>query len=63
MSTDIASPVDKLAADADLYDRIPKQRRISSRELLGGQRVLVIQHNQEEYRLQVTRSGKLILTK
>ncbi|QBB70279.1 hemin uptake protein HemP [Pseudolysobacter antarcticus] len=37
--------------------------RIDSRELLQGHRELVIEHVGLEYRLQVTRNGKLILTK
>jgi hemin uptake protein HemP len=36
---------------------------MSSEQLMGGERVLVIVHRQEEYRLQVTATGKLILTK
>jgi hemin uptake protein HemP len=42
-------------------DRLP--RTISSRDLLGGQRRLIIRHEQEDYRLQVTAAGRLILTK
>ena len=38
-------------------------RSISSEELLAGQRVIVIQHGKEQYRLQITGTGKLILTK
>jgi hemin uptake protein HemP len=38
-------------------------RTISSRDLLGGERMIVIRHEQDDYRLQVTASGKLILTK
>jgi hemin uptake protein HemP len=38
-------------------------RMISSRELMGGARLLIIRHEQEDYRLQVTATGKLILTK
>ncbi|HEX9472276.1 MAG TPA: hemin uptake protein HemP [Bradyrhizobium sp.] len=38
-------------------------RTISSRELLGGDRLVIIRHEQEDYRLQVTATGKLILTK
>jgi len=38
-------------------------RAVTSDELLRGQRVLVILHRQNEYRLQVTATGKLILTK
>ena len=39
------------------------QRVISSRELLGGARRVWIEHANERYLLQVTRGGKLILTK
>jgi hemin uptake protein HemP len=38
-------------------------RTITSEQLLGGGRVVVILHRREEYRLQVTATGKLILTK
>ena len=37
--------------------------RINSAELFKGNRHLVIEHGDEEYRLQQTSSGKLILTK
>jgi hemin uptake protein HemP len=36
---------------------------IESSELLAGHRQLIIQHGSERYRLLVTRSNKLILTK
>lgn len=36
--------------------------RVSSASLFGRHRELVVEHNGREYRLQVTRSGKLILT-
>jgi len=38
-------------------------RMILSRELLGRDKVVLIRHEQEDYRLQVTAAGKLILTK
>lgn len=38
-------------------------KTISSRDLLGGDRLVIIRHEQEDYRLQVTATGKLILTK
>lgn len=38
-------------------------RTISSRDLLGGERRVIIRHEQDDYRLQVTATGKLILTK
>ena len=39
------------------------QRTISSRDLFGSDRLVIIRHEQEDYRLQVTATGKLILTK
>jgi hemin uptake protein HemP len=38
-------------------------RTITSVELLQGENAILIQHNGGEYRLQMTRSKKLILTK
>jgi hemin uptake protein HemP len=38
-------------------------RMILSRDLLGGQKRVIIRHEQDDYRLQVTATGKLILTK
>jgi hemin uptake protein HemP len=38
-------------------------RVVSTKELLGGRHRLWIEHAAERYLLQVTRSGKLILTK
>ena len=44
--------------------KVPSDRRVlQSAELMGGAREVVIRHNGQEYRLQVTRAGKLILTK
>jgi hemin uptake protein HemP len=40
----------------------PVHRRISSDDLLAGERVVLIQHGGEEYRLRLTAGGKLILT-
>ena len=42
------------------YSRPPL---LDSRELLKGGRLVEIHHNGELYRLQATRTGKLILTK
>jgi hemin uptake protein HemP len=56
-------------SDNDLLDlaagsgRPDVTRSISSDELLAGQRMVIIRHGREEYRLQVTGTGKLILTK
>ena len=41
----------------------PAERVVSTRELLGGAHRIWIEHAAERYLLQVTRSGKLILTK
>ncbi|MGE5540630.1 MAG: hemin uptake protein HemP [Gemmatimonas sp.] len=38
-------------------------RRIASSALLGDGREIVIVHHSEEYRLRITKNGKLILTK
>jgi hemin uptake protein HemP len=38
-------------------------RTISSRDLFGGQKLVIIRHEQQDYRLQMTAAGKLILTK
>ncbi|WP_420842105.1 hemin uptake protein HemP [Halorhodospira abdelmalekii] len=37
--------------------------RLNSRDLFGDARQVIIEHGQEEYRLQRTRQGRLILTK
>lgn len=39
------------------------ERVVSTRELLGGANRIWIEHAAQRYLLQVTRSGKLILTK
>lgn len=41
----------------------PADAPVSSRDLMAGRRVLRIRHGEDEYRLQATRNGKLILTK
>ena len=57
-------------ADKSSHDRsagaIPDAkmpRTILSSELLRGEKLLIVRHEQESYRLQLTASGKLILTK
>lgn len=37
--------------------------RLSTERLMGGRREIVLQHGPEEYRLRITSTGKLILTK
>lgn len=41
----------------------PARRSVVSDDLFQGLRELVILHRNEEYRLRITRAGKLILTK
>ena len=41
----------------------PELPTVTSEELLRGRRQLIIEHGDERYRLLVTRSNKLILTK
>ncbi len=41
----------------------PVRQRVHSAELFGAAREVVIEHAGEEYRLRLTRQGKLILTK
>ena len=41
----------------------PGRRRLESGEILKGSRQVLIVHEGQEYRLQVTKNGKLILTK
>lgn len=43
--------------------RTPTERVVTTKELLGGAHRVWIEHAAERYLLQVTRSGKLILTK
>lgn len=43
-------------------DNTPAPREVESRELLGPQGQLVIQHDNRRYVLRITKSGKLILT-
>lgn len=49
--------------DGSPADSNAAQRSVSSRELLGGERELLIDHEGQIYRLRVTRNGKLILHK
>ena len=41
----------------------PQQKTATTQELLGDARELIILHLEEQYRLRLTRNGKLILTK
>lgn len=41
----------------------PAPGRVLSRDLLGNRREVIIEHGQEQYRLRLTSSNKLILIK
>ena len=53
----IASPGHDAPADPS------RTVRISATQLFRGERLVVIVHSGQEYRLQITKAGKLILTK
>ena len=50
-------------AGASADPRPVARRRVHSAELFGPERELIIEHRAQEYRLTITRAGKLILTK
>ncbi len=62
---------DPVANSESTEDRLPSAtsegsappRRLNSADLFKGDREIHIQHEEKIYRLQVTRNGKLILTK
>lgn len=55
----------KPAATDRLRRKLPEMstKTITSAELFGNQREIIILHAGEEYRLRITSNGKLILTK
>ncbi len=57
--THIEEPSERAPAPA----RTLSERVVSTKELLGGAHRIWIEHAAQRYLLQVTRSGKLILTK
>jgi len=48
---------------SEKFDSCGGSPRLRSRDLFGDSSCLVIEHGREEYRLRITRLGKLILTK
>lgn len=44
-------------------DQNDGRNRLSSQQLFASQNEVVIEHNNEDYRLRITSNGKLILTK
>jgi len=58
------SPGHQASAVADARPGIPQQpASVQSADLLKGQKTVSIEHNGTVYRLQTTKTGKLILTK
>ncbi len=55
-------PIPPLPSEGPL-DRPLCKRLLRSEDLLGRERKVIILHGGEEYVLQVTKSGKLLLTK
>ena len=47
----------------DSPERGTKPRRLKVSEMLGGEREAILEHGGQDYRLRITASGKLILTK
>lgn len=54
---------DAFASETRAGETSSARKRISSKDLFGSLRELVIEHVGEEYRLRITSQGKLILTK
>ena len=51
------------APESRAGEALSARKRVSSKDLFGPLRELVIEHVGEEYRLRITSQGKLILTK
>ena len=62
------NPPGRTTSPAAPYSTAPQRprvnlRRIESRELLGPNGQIIIDHAGEDYRLRITSNGKLLLTK
>jgi hemin uptake protein HemP len=62
-STGASGTPERQAVSPSGAARFAGPQTLDSRELLGNQTLVLIQHGDEVYRLQATRQGKLILTK
>lgn len=56
-------PVEKQIAHSSQPKRGAAPRVIDSADILCGNREVIIQHGAEQYRLRLTKAGKLILNK
>jgi hemin uptake protein HemP len=63
MSEDIKAGPNLQRVGPDAREPDSRRTRVSSKQLLGGSRELIIEHAGDEYRLRLTSQGKLILTK
>ena len=50
-------------SETRFYTPRPPRQRVSTTDLMGGGRELILLHEGEEYILRITKAGKLILTK
>jgi hemin uptake protein HemP len=48
---------------AEARPQRPQPRRLKVSELMAGEREAILEHGGQDYRLRITASGKLILTK
>jgi hemin uptake protein HemP len=62
MSTEAADSRPDAPRPSQVEDK-PAPRVLNSEELFAGQRTVVIQHGDEQYRLLITRNDRLILQK
>ena len=60
---ELGAPASRCKPPGDEATVPGRPRAIASPELFRGAREVVILHQQEQYRLRITRQGKLILTK
>jgi len=61
--TDASSPGNRAASTDDNASTRDVARVIRSEELFAGERIVLIQHAGEQYRLLITRNDRLILQK
>jgi len=62
-NTSVHNPTASSREQDDAISRQPADESVESWALFGTARQLLIRHDNETYRLQITRSNKLILTK
>ena len=63
--TQALPPADKQAAESNSTPHVEREaiRVVRSEEIFAGERIVLIQHGGEQYRLLVTRNDRLILQK